>query len=485
LIVGDIIRKIGKAVRRMFSKKATIETAFDTNIAVSGKMENAIYLWAEMYENRPPWLNDNAEEGTVETLGIPASIASEIARLVTMEMEVKVTGSPMADYLNKQLEGCIVRSRQYTEFACAKGGIALKPYVIPDEGKIGISIVQAEDFYPTKFDSNGDITGAIFPDQKIIGNKKYTRMERHELNGTSYIIENKVFVTEASEVDDSNDSILGKEVELADVPGWESVDPYVVIEDMEKPLFAYFKMPMANSVELRSPLGVSVYAKAASSGVMKNIDKQWSNILWEYNATQASVFGDEEVFQTDEKGNLQLEGRDKRLFRTFEGLEEKLKEYAPNIRDTSLFNGLDKMLKQAEFQCSLAYGTISDPANTDKTATEVKQSKQRSFSLVCDIQNSFQTAHENLIHAMYELALLYELSPDGEYETMFDFDDSIVVDRDVEFSRLMQMAAANMIRPEAVTAWYFGISEEEAIKMLPPAFGDADQEDEPPETEEE
>lgn len=485
MIVGDIIRKIGKAVRRMFSKKATIETAFDTNIAVSGKMGNAIYLWSEMYESRPPWLNDNAEEGTVETLGIPASIASEIARLVTMEMEVKVTGSPMADYLNKQLEGCIVRSRQYTEFACAKGGIALKPYVIPDEGKIGISIVQAEDFCPTKFDSNGDITGAIFPDQKIIGNKKYTRMERHELNGTTYTIENKVFVTEESEVDDSNDSILGKEVELADVPGWESVDPYVVIEDMEKPLFAYFKMPMANSVELRSPLGVSVYAKAASSGILKNIDRQWSNILWEYDATQASVFGDDEVFQQDNNGNLTLEGRDKRLFRTFEGLEEKLKEYAPNIRDTSLFNGLDKMLKQAEFQCSLAYGTISDPANTDKTATEVKQSKQRSFSLVCDIQKSFQTAHENLIHAMYELALLYELSPDGEYEMMFDFDDSIIVDRNVEFSRLMQMAAAKMIRPESVTAWYFGIFEEEAIKMLPPAFGDADEGNEPSETEEE
>lgn len=391
----------------------------------------------------------------------------------------------MADYLNKQLEGCIVRSRQYTEFACAKGGIALKPYVIPDEGKIGISIVQAEDFYPTKFDSNGDITGAIFPDQKTIGNKKYTRMERHELDGTTYTIENKVFVTEASEVDDSNDSILGKEVELADVPGWESVAPYVVIEDMEKPLFAYFKMPMANSVELRSPLGVSVYAKAASSGVLKNIDKQWSNILWEYDATQASVFGDEDVFQQDNNGNLTLEGRDKRLFRTFEGLEEKLKEYAPNIRDTSLFNGLDKMLKQAEFQCSIAYGTISDPANTDKTATEVKQSKQRSFSLVCDIQNSFQTAHENLIHAMYELALLYDLSPDGEYETMFDFDDSIVVDRDIEFARLMQMAAANMIRPETVTAWYFGVSEEEAIKMLPPAFGDTDDGDTVPGIEEE
>ena len=105
--------------------------------------------------------------------------------------------------------------------------------------------------------------------------------------------------------------------------------------------------------------------------------------------------------------------------------------------------------------------------------------------MVCDIQKAFQTAHENLLYAMHVLAILYELAPDGEYETMFDFDDSIVVDRDVEFNRLMQMAAAKMIRPEAVTAWYFGVSEEEAVKMLPPAFDDADPEDQPPDYDEE
>lgn len=462
----------------MFAKKATIENAFDTTIAISGKMDNSINMWAQMYEGKPPWLSDS-----VQTLNLPAAIAGEIARLVTMEMKVEISGSTMADYLNEQLKGCISRARQYTEYACAKGGIALKPYVIPDEGKIGVSIVQAEDFYPTKFDTNGDIAGGIFPDQKIIGNKKYTRMEKHELNGKVYTIENKVFVTVVSEVDDANDNVLGKEVELTDVPGWESIEPIVTIQNVEKPLFAYFRMPMSNNVELRSPLGVSVYSKA--TGVLKEADKQWSNILWEYEATQAAIFGDVDVFITDEHGNLNLEGRDKRMFRTFEGLEEKLKEFNPEIRDTSLFNGLDKILKQVEFQCSLAYGTLSDPANTDKTATEVKQSKQRSFSLVCDIQKSFQTAHENLISAMYTLAVLYELAPDGEYETMFDFDDSIVVDRDVEFTRLMQMAAAKMIRPEKVTAWYFGVSEKEAVKMLPPAFDDTDEDDDPPEHEEE
>lgn len=78
MIVGDLLKNIGRAVKRLFTKKTTIEKAFDTQIAVSGKMENSINLWAEMYENRPPWKSDS-----IKTLNLPASIASEIARLVT------------------------------------------------------------------------------------------------------------------------------------------------------------------------------------------------------------------------------------------------------------------------------------------------------------------------------------------------------------------------------------------------------------------
>ena len=48
------------------------------------------------------------------------------------------------------------------------------------------------------------------------------------------------------------------------------------------------------------------------------------------------------------------------------------------------------------------------------------------------------------------------------------WDDSIVTDTDVEFARRMQMVAAGMMKHEAVYAWYFGCSEEEALKHMPP-----------------
>ena len=82
---------------------------------------------------------------------------------------------------------------------------------------------------------------------------------------------------------------------------------------------------------------------------------------------------------------------------------------------------------------------------------------------------------------MDTLATLYDLAPEGEYEMSFEWDDSIVADTDTEFARRMSMAAAGMIRPELVVAWYFGVSEEEARKMMPDAAAD---EEEMPEAEE-
>ena len=62
----------------------------------------------------------------------------------------------------------------------------------------------------------------------------------------------------------------------------------------------------------------------------------------------------------------------------------------------------------------------------------------------------------------------------------YDWDDSIIVDREVEFARLMSMAAAGMIRPEYVTAWYYGVSLDDARAMMP----EAEPDNPPPEEEE-
>ena len=52
-----------------------------------------------------------------------------------------------------------------------------------------------------------------------------------------------------------------------------------------------------------------------------------------------------------------------RLFRMMDmdDNNEKYKVYSPAIRDESLFNGMNNILRRIEFNCGLAYGTLSNP----------------------------------------------------------------------------------------------------------------------------
>ena len=49
---------------------------------------------------------------------------------------------------------------------------------------------------------------------------------------------------------------------LGTVSGWEQITPEIHIQNVERPLFGFFKVPMANNIEPESPLGVSIYSGA-------------------------------------------------------------------------------------------------------------------------------------------------------------------------------------------------------------------------------
>ena len=126
------MRKWINSVKYTILPVATIQEALGAELAVSTDMANAIDLWDDMFRDEAPWLFDPRRPS--ESLGLPAAIASEMARLVTIEMESEVTGSPRADYLNAQYQPVLDRLRQSIEFGIAKGGLIFKPYI--DGGNI-------------------------------------------------------------------------------------------------------------------------------------------------------------------------------------------------------------------------------------------------------------------------------------------------------------------------------------------------------------
>ena len=74
----------------MLIGRARLEEAFDTQIVISEKMEQACSLWASMYENEPPW--KNLEKGKL-SLNLAKAVCSELARLATFESEIEVKGA--------------------------------------------------------------------------------------------------------------------------------------------------------------------------------------------------------------------------------------------------------------------------------------------------------------------------------------------------------------------------------------------------------
>ena len=450
-MIKEFIERIGQVIRKMLGREK-IKDAIGVEVAVSDKMANEIDLWAKMYKNEPPW-----KEKNIKLCGLPAAIAGEFARLVTLELKTEVTGN---DFINEEYQAVVSDIRKYTEYACAKGGLAMKPYA--SEGHIEVDMVQADRFFPTKFNSRGEVTAAVFAESLTVGKKVYTRLEYHQHEGTMYHINNKAFVKQ----DLDNVEVLGKEVPLTAVPEWANLQEEVTLKNVKMPLFAYFKIPNANNVDDTSPLGVSVYSRAIND--IKEADNQWTRLLWEFEGSELAIDADITLFKKDDKGNYEFPKGKDRLFRMMDldDNAEKYKVFAPAIRDENLINGFNAILRRIEFNVGLAYGTLSDPNTVDKTAEEIKASKQRSYSTVSDIQKSLQTALEQLVYAMDVMAQLSGLSGRKKYEMSFDWDDSIVIDKEQELASMQQDAVAGFIRKELYVAAKYGVSEEEALKMM-------------------
>jgi A118 family predicted phage portal protein len=334
----------------------------------------------------------------------------------------------------------------------------LKPYV--SGGHILVDIVQADQFYPVTFDASGNITACVFSDQRQVGDKWYTRLEYHTMTDKGCDIINQAFKS-------SSKDTLGSKVPLGDVGAWADLEPEASITDIKIPLYAYFKYPAANNVDPASPLGVSCYARAID--LIRQADEQWSQLLWEFDSGRRAMYVDPLAFGVDENGKPVLPV--KRLYRSIAadspvGIGKLFEEWSPDFREENILTGLEAILRKVEFNCGLAYGTLSNPTVVDKTATEIKISQQRSYATITDVQKALQDALEQLLAAMDLWTTLESLVPDGDYEVQYDFDDSVIVDKDAQFQQDLRLVTSQVMSKVEFRMRNFNEDEATAQKML-------------------
>lgn len=448
-----LVNGIVNTVKRFFFPQAVAEREFGASPAVSLTMEQHIGLWYAMMVNTPPWQNCD-----VKAVGLPAAICREVARPTLVEFTANITGSKRADYLNENFQTAKENFNRALELGLALGGVALKPYIYGDN--MLVDVTGAAGFQPTKFDPSGRCIGGVFKDKPVkVNGTYYVRLESHELSGTTYTIKNKAYYSDSA-------GSVGADAQLTTIPEWADIEPEVAIENVDGPLFAYFKPPIANTADSNSMCGMSIYGDAATVELIKQADEQWERLRWEYKSSERKVLMDG-TSSTADMFN-------KRLFEIgpFSPNGDFFQHIEPQIRDDAIYRGFQNTLRRVEFNIGLSYGDISDPQTIEKTATEIRSSKQRKYVLVSSIQAALAHTFDSLIYAMDVYASLYGLAPAGDYEATYDWGDSILDDqetKDKEFSRDLQLTSAGVMNPWELRAKYFNEDEDTAKAALPTA----------------
>ena len=452
-----MIKRIKAVFRRMLGAR-DVQNAINQSVSVSPEMRQAITDWANIYRNEPYWKKKDRR-----LLNLGKVIAKEFARLMLIECVITVDNS---EEVNKVFSEMMKEIRPHLEKGLAKGGMVLKPY-ISGNGQIQIDYVDAENFFPTRYDSNGNIYGAVFISRTTFDGKCYTRIEKHEYDykSRSERIENYAYKSASYDV-------LGGRTPLDSVPEWSGLTESAVIENIDAPLFAYFRVPFANTVDDESPLGVSVFEDAI--GLLEDADRQYNRYLWEFEGGELAIDANTDTLITDDEDGeeFSMPENKKRLFRKFPGYTSSgapfYNAYAPSLRDESYNTGLDTILRRIEFNVSLAYGTISNIQNVDKTAEEIRYSKERSYAIILELQKSLQNAFDKLAYAVLVLtSILGRDSLQKELQITYTWDDSIVRDPQREFTERLQMISAGISKGWEMREWYFGETEEQAKKMCP------------------
>lgn len=526
---SSIWSKLKELLRKMIGVN-TIQKTLHIEPIISSKMANAIELWSLMYEDNSPWLQEPTltDPVKVTSLGLPAFIASEKARMATIEMKSEITtptesvteanpnyepptvdedgnlqisnepefiakevilgDTARAEYLNTQYTKVKNKIRNQLEYGIAKGGLVIKPYIvisdITTDGEntdtennirqdvdIEFDYIHADNFFPIAFDGSGKITEAAFVQVKTDKSIVYTRLEYHKLQNNMVTVTNLAFKKENRTQPSTTDfdSDLGEQINLTEVPEWADLQPVTQIGNVDRLLFAYFKMPEANTIEAHSPLGVSGYSRAVK--LIKEADLQYSRMLWEFQGGELAIDIDRDALNTvedEEKNTYEIPNMlQARLMRKVDlGNSETYQVFNPPYRDASLINGLNNILMRIEDVCALSRGTLSDVAAEARTATELKILKQRSYSANAEIQKALEDALKDLVYVMDIYCTLYEVTAPGEYDISFEWDDSILVDVETELNKRITLMQNGLASKLETRMWYFGETERQAREAL-------------------
>lgn len=440
----DGFRRFWRGVKRMFGY-TTLKNIVGKDITLSESMIDSINDWKNMMNGQADWITDY-----IKSLKIEDGICREFADAVLIEMESNVS----VDRLDQVYQKTIADLNENLQEGLGLGSLVIKP-IGPDKAEY----ITADKFIPISFDDDGKPVDIGFLTTKRVGDNDYfTRFERHYFTNGNLTIENKCYHSQ-------DPSDIGQVCNLEEVQEWAGINPGpVTYPGMSQMDFGYYRNPIKNRID-GSACGVSVFESARE--LIRKADIQAARLDWEYESGERAIHVDSRALKQDKTtGRSGMAKLNRRLYRGLnleDGKDkELLKEYSPTMRDDAYNRGLEKYLREIEFNVGLAYGDLSDVQQVEKTAAEVKTSKARKFNRVGAIQNKLKDCLEDFVAGLAFYNGLYN----SGYEFSCNFNDSILTDEETERQQDRQDVSMGAMTLVEYRAKWYGETEEEAAQHV-------------------
>lgn len=450
---------------------------------INTKMNASIRTWKEWYKGDVSgfhkyrvWNGINDVSVKRSSMQLAKGICESLANLLFNEKcGIAISDKTTDDYIKKVFDenNVYVKLNESQEIKSAFGTIAYIPYWNID--RIKMNYISAEYMIPLSWE-NGVINELCVYSNVVEDGKEHMFVQLFVLDNKddTYIIENLLI-----KGDSKGDTF--EVIDFSKMPGYKDIKPKVQTKSTIKP-FVIDKLNIANNIDVDNPLGLSVFANAIDS--MKFVDTVYDSYRNEF------VLGKKRIMVAPEAINVRtgepvFDPDDLVYYQLPESITRDSKPYVQemnmSIRAADHESALQSGLNRFSSQCGLGENFFKYRGGGPSTATQIISENNTMFRTIKKHEVVLEAAIVDLIRLIIDVAKrngVKSLVEDAEITVTFD--DSIIEDKDKEVTRRMAEVSAGLIRPEVYLAWRYGLTEEDAKKMMPemPTKPENDSEDE-------
>lgn len=406
------------------------------------------------------------------SLGMGKKLCEDWANLLMNEkVQITLEGQKEQDFIDLVLteNNFTVKANEMQEMKSALGTVAYVPRVIGQEisesgdivpgnaSGIVLDYVTIENIYPLSW-QNGYVSECAFSSEVTRGGKDYLYLQIHrrEDNG-NYVIENRIYRYDNEQLADE---------QLVNVKGFENIPP-VVHTGSDKRQFVIDRPNIANNVNYLLPTGIAIYANAID--VLQGVDIAYDSYVNEFKLGKKRIMVKPSAAQYLD-GTPAFDPDDVVFYVMPEDTEDGavVTPIDMTLRTAEHNTGIQDQLNILSSKCGFGETYYRFDGGSVATATQVISENSTMFRTIKKMEIVLEQALVELCRILLRMGnTAMNAGLDEDVEISIDFDDSIIEDKQTDFSRDMQILSAGIMNDWEFRMKWMNEDEATAKAALP------------------